>query len=220
MIRQMVCLAGLVLFASIAGCSSKSEVETSNASLQSSAEWAKYLLSTAPDESQDVIPVVNAVEDGQDVVVIGRIGGDVNPWVEGLAAFTIVDRSLAACTDIHGDECPTPWDYCCVTDQLPGAKTLVKVIDDEGEIIRTDARELLGLKELQTVIIEGRAQKNDDGNVTVLAHGIYVDPTNPGQVNWGNFDHDQAHDHDHDHEYETESENDQEPSVPEEQGDS
>ena len=133
--------------------------------------------------------------------MIGRIGGDVNPWVEGLAAFSVVDRSLAACTDIHGDECPTPWDYCCVTDQLPGAKMLVKVVDDNGEVIKTDARELLGVKELQTLIIEGQARKDDEGNVTLLAHSIYVDPANPGQVNWRNSDDDRNHAHDHDHEH-------------------
>ncbi len=48
-------------------------------------------------------------EDGQDVVLVGRIGGSVNPWVEGRAAFSIVDPTLKACSDIPGDECKKPW---------------------------------------------------------------------------------------------------------------
>ncbi len=56
----------------------------------------------------------------QDVVVVGRIGGRVNPWVKGTAAFPIVDRSLKPCNEIEGDTCETPWDYCCEA-ELPKA---------------------------------------------------------------------------------------------------
>ena len=80
---------------------------------------------------------------------------------------------------------------------MPGAKTLVKFVDDEGQPIATDARELLGVKELQTVVIQGQAKKDDDGNVTILASAIYIDPTNPGQVIWGEA----AGEHDHTHEH-------------------
>ena len=40
-----------------------------------------------------------------------RIGGRVNPWIKGTAAFPIVDRSLKPCNEIAGDTCKTPWDY-------------------------------------------------------------------------------------------------------------
>ncbi len=42
-----------------------------------------------------------------------KLGGDVNPWVEGQVAFRLVDDSLKACSVIPDDEYPTPWDYCC-----------------------------------------------------------------------------------------------------------
>ena len=69
------------------------------------------------------------------------------------------------------------------------------------EIVTTGAQELLGLDELQTVVVRGKASKDEAGNITVLASGIYVDPSNPGQVKRGGegADHDHAHDHDHDH---------------------
>ncbi len=41
----------------------------------------------------------------------GRIGGSEKPFVDGLAAFTIVDLKVPYCADDEG--CPTPWDYCC-----------------------------------------------------------------------------------------------------------
>ncbi len=196
MVRHLWKICSLSLMMTLAGCTSETGVETSTALPRPSAEGAKYLLSAAPTDAQDVISMREAVDDNQEVVVIGRIGGSHDPWVEGMAAFSVVDRSLPACSDIPGDSCPKPWDYCCATDKLPGATTLVKVVDEQGEIIPTDARELLGVSELQTVVIQGTARKDDAGNITVLASGIYIDPANPGQVVRGEGD---SHNHDHDH---------------------
>ena len=198
MTRDSLTLIGRTLIAAFSGCSSNPDVETPTTS-ESSSSGTKYLLSSAPADPRDVIAVRESAENDQDVVVIGRIGGGTDPWVEDMAAFTLVDRSLAACTDIPGDNCPTPWDYCCVTDQLPGATTFVKVVDDQGQIVPTGARELLGVSELQTVVIKGKARKDADGNVTVLASGVYIDPTNPGQVKHEHAAHDHEHaGHNHD----------------------
>lgn len=135
---------------------------------------ANYLLAAEPDGAQDIISVRNTAADGDDVLVIGRIGGAENPWVEGRAAFTIVDRSLQACSDIPGDGCPVPWDYCCETDKLPTSTALVKVVDADGQPVAADARKLLNVKELSSVVVQGKAQRDDAGNLTVLATGIYV----------------------------------------------
>ena len=122
--------------------------------------------------------------------------------MQGTAAFTIVDNSLRACSDIPGDKCPTPWDYCCEAD-LPKARTLVKVVGADGNIIGTDARELLGVQELQTVYVQGKARRDADGNLSILASRVYVAPgstipsaaaaddhhAHPGHV------HDHAHNH-------------------------
>ena len=37
-----------------------------------------------------------------------------------------------------------------------------------------DARELLHVKELFTVVVQGTTQRDDAGNLTVLASGVYV----------------------------------------------
>jgi hypothetical protein len=39
-----------------------------------------------------------------------------------------------------------------------------------------DARELLGVKELQTVVVKGKAKRDEQGNLTVLASGVYPRP--------------------------------------------
>ena len=137
-------------------------------------DGTKFLLATEPDGAKDVIAVRESTADGDEVLVVGRIGGGANPWIEDLAAFSIVDNSLKACSDIPGDQCPIPWDYCCETPKLPTSTALIKVVDESGDLVKADARELLKVKELSTVIVKGKAQRDDAGNLTVLATGVYV----------------------------------------------
>ena len=113
-------------------------------------------------------------KDGDSVVIVGRIGGSENPWIAGRVAFSIVDLSLKACSDIPGDQCEIPWDYCCETHKLPTSLALIKLVDTNGDLVKADARELLKVKELSTVIVNGKAQRDDAGNLTVLASSVYV----------------------------------------------
>lgn len=165
-------IAGLVL-----GCSEQNSNPTvgqAESSTAASVDGSKFLLSAEPQEVNDVIKVRKEAGDGDDVVIMGRIGGSENPWIDGRAAFSIVDLSLKACSDIPGDTCPKPWDYCCETPNLPEATALVKVVDEDGGVVKADARELLDVQELSTVIIDGKAQRDDAGNLTVLAKGVFV----------------------------------------------
>ena len=86
-----------------------------------------YLLDTEPDGAGNVIKVreESGIAD-DDLLVVGRIGGSSNPWIDGRAAFTIVDLSVKSCNDTSPTtRCPTPWDYCCETSKLPNATALL-----------------------------------------------------------------------------------------------
>lgn len=135
---------------------------------------AAYKLAEAPKDAADVIAAREKAENGADVVVVGRIGGRANPWLKGAAAFTIADRSLTPCSEIEGDTCKTPWDYCCEAD-LGKATAMVMFVDDEGKVVKQDARELLGVKELDTVYLVGKAKRDKAGNVTVMAAKLFVE---------------------------------------------
>ncbi len=135
---------------------------------------SKYALATEPEGAQNVIAAREAIQDDEDIVILGRIGGGENPWVKGRAAFSIVDPSLKACSDIPGDNCPVPWDYCCETDKLPTASALITVVDENGDVVEADARALLDVKELSTVVVQGKAKRDEAGNLTVLATGVFV----------------------------------------------
>lgn len=134
-----------------------------------------YLLEKQPKHPQDVLAVRKNVKDQQDIVVVGRIGGRKNPWVMDAAAFSIVDRSLTPCNELEGDTCKTPWDYCCATN-LPKSTLLVLFYSVDGKLVKKDARSLLGVRELDTVVIQGKAKRDKAGNVTIVASKMYVVP--------------------------------------------
>jgi hypothetical protein len=161
--------AALLGLAFVAGCG-----ETKPEDSAAAVDGSQYIIREEPDGAKDVIAVRDSAQDGDDVLLEGRIGGAHNPWVDGYAAFTVVDSSLRACSDIPGDGCKTPWDYCCETPKLKTATALVKVVDEDGNAVAADARKLLNVTELSRVVVKGKAQRDEAGNLTVLASGIHV----------------------------------------------
>ena len=168
----------LIVSSNLIGCTSENSSTTSNGSLDQPdvavVDSSAYLLPTEPKEPASVIGVREEAANGDDVLLIGCIGGSSDPWIAGRAAFTLVDLSIKPCNEKLDDGCPTPWDYCCETDKLPNAGALIKFVDDSGSVLKADPQTLFGVKELSTVIIKGSAQRDDTNNLTVLANGIFV----------------------------------------------
>ena len=150
------------------GCSKSAEPETAQKPVD-----AQFVLNEEPAGAIGVTELREDAGKTGDVVVVGRIGGSHDPWTDGAAAFSIVDASLKPCNEIEGDACPTPWDYCCEAD-LAEKMVLVKLVDDSGKVVKQDARELAGLKELQTVVVKGNAIRDDAGNVSIAATGVHI----------------------------------------------
>lgn len=162
----------------VVGCGNSAPTPENNSSAESAETkptvTTEVLLTREPAGAKEVIDARKSAVNDEEVVLVGRIGGSENPWIDGRAVFSIVDNSLKACSDIPGDGCAKPWDYCCETDKLPTSMALIKVVDEDGTLIKEDARKLLNLKELQTVVVKGKAQRDDEGNLTVFANGIFV----------------------------------------------
>jgi hypothetical protein len=53
---------------------------------------------------------------------------------------------------------------------------MIKFVDDQERTRKTDLRRLLGLHELQTVVVQGQAKRDPDGNLIVVATGLYPRP--------------------------------------------
>jgi hypothetical protein len=163
-------IGALVVIAAIAGCSgngSKPDTEPTGEGLSKE----KHLLTAEPSGGRGIKETRAKSSDGDEVVIVGRIGGSGKPFT-GRASFTVVDLSLEPCDD---DGCGNPW--CSADDKaLKQGTVLVKFADENGKTMADDAQTALGLKMLQSVTVRGKAKRDGDGNLSVLASGIYVKP--------------------------------------------
>ena len=162
----------LGVFAFAAGCGSSPVVQESDTKVGSGD--SQYLADVEPEGALPVGEARKSVMDAQAVTLVGVIGGSSEPFVDGLAAFTIVDAKVPCCSADEG--CPTPWDYCCTQDQVKGNIATVKIVDDAGKPVADDARKMLNVKELSTVVVQGTARRDDQGNLTVAASKVFVRP--------------------------------------------
>jgi hypothetical protein len=165
----------IVLVALAAGCNRSSTEPAAGGADATAARTSPYVADTKPAGAIAVGEARQTVQDDQTVTLLGVIGGSTEPFVDGLAAFTIVDTKVPYCAPEEG--CPTPWDYCCQTDAVKQNIATVKVVDSEGKPVSGDARQLLSVRELSTVVVVGKAERDDQGNLTVAASQVFVQPT-------------------------------------------
>lgn len=131
-----------------------------------------YILPSEPADAVAVGAARETAENDKPITVAGRIGGSEKPFVDDLAAFTIVDLKVPYCADDEG--CPTPWDYCCNQKDVKANIATVKLVDEAGKTISGDARELLGVKELSEVVVQGNAKRDDQGNLSLAVSKVFV----------------------------------------------
>jgi hypothetical protein len=157
------------------GCGSDSSTDIDASLVTSvSVDRGKYLLADEPDGAIGVIEARETGADGQPIVVVGKIGGAANPWIEGRAAFMLLDASKTAVAE--GAECGEGeicMDDCCATDRM-ACTTLVKVVDEAGKVLAVDARRLLEVGTDELVVIRGKVSKDAEGNFAVLADGVHI----------------------------------------------
>ncbi len=138
-----------------------------------SAVPSSMRLDSAPPAAVSVVDARSAA-DGAEVVVAGR----VRDFVEARAVFTIADMSLKSCLDPEdpSEGCPTPWDYCCVDRKaLKEGTATIEVLDGDKPALGS-AKGWNGLDHLKEVVVRGKLRKDGDGNLSVLATGVYVKP--------------------------------------------
>jgi hypothetical protein len=134
-----------------------------------------FKLAAEPAGAKGVIAARTDTKDGDTIVVVGRVGGASKPFTTGRATFLIVDPSLKPSVG-----CKCPWDYCETPDaEVKAATATVKVVDPAGKTLAAGANELFGIKELTTVVVAGTAKRDDQGNLTILARGLFVRPSQP-----------------------------------------
>jgi hypothetical protein len=136
------------------------------------AEGKKYLLESEPPGAKGVLETRKEARDGDEILMVGHIAGSKKPFVEGRASFSVLDLSIKPCPADEG--CPTPWDCCCTPpDQLRAATVQVRFAGDDGKTLGVGAKDLLGVKESMVVVVKGKASRDEQGNLTVIASGLF-----------------------------------------------
>lgn len=132
---------------------------------------SEFQLTSEPAGALEVLDAKDQAKDGEPVVVVGRLGGGVNPWVDGRAAFLIVDtRILPSCDEVG--QCTADCADCAK--EMIAASTMVKFLGQDGKVLPVDARKLLDVREQETVVVRGVANRDKTGNVSIAAEGIFV----------------------------------------------
>lgn len=151
----------------IAGCQSPDNTTVATGQISNTA----YLLTTEPTDAVPVGSARTSAEHGQRLTLVGYIGGSEAPFVAGAAVFTLVDPAVPRCAD-PGE--PAPWAYCCQKEALKTNMATIQFVDAAGEILFQDAKPWLGIKEMDLVMIQGTAQRDEAGNLILLADKLYV----------------------------------------------
>ena len=171
----LVALLAAPIVGFYAGCDRDSST-SSTTSASADPLPANLVLSEAPANPRNVADVVKDAKDGDEVVVAGKVGGRREPFVAGRALMTVVDVNQQSCKEIEGDNCPTPWDYCCVPqDALAPNLATVQFVGADGKPLKADLTSVSGLKPLSEVVVKGNVQRGADGkSVIINATGLYV----------------------------------------------
>ena len=109
--RRTMTMCGLLFGAMllVAGCGQSPSTPRPVSSVPTlKIDGMKFVLVEEPADAKSVDEVRETAKDGDDVVIVGRIGGDRDPWVADRAAFLIVDPSRIPCSERKGDSCKTP----------------------------------------------------------------------------------------------------------------
>jgi hypothetical protein len=175
-VLAFVCAVG------IAGCEREPADAPSEADKGTTADRAASLpadlfLALAPDGARGVGELKADDSVTGAVVVRGRIGGRVEPFVKGSAVFLLADADMKDCSQLHGDTCPRPWDYCCEPkDSLLANTATVQVVGDDGQPLRIDLAGRQGLEPLREIVVTGDVASRAGGSLVINARGIYVSP--------------------------------------------
>lgn len=171
MLLAAMFLGTIALFS---GCNRAPEAGSQPSPSSNPIDGSRYMLTEEPDEAIGVIEARESASDGAPITVVGRIGGTISPWVNGRAAFTLLDASMvlvAEGTDTEEGQICTG--DCCAAER-GNATMLVKIIDDKGRVLEVDSRRLLRIVENDMVVVCGKATKDKSGNVALMVDGIFV----------------------------------------------
>lgn len=138
------------------------------------ANAAAWQLISAPADARTIAEVKPTAQEGDVVTVRGRIGGRAQPLTADAPVFVMMDPAIPSCADEPGENCPTPWDYCCEPRaSITANSATVQLVDAEGNPIEADLT-AAGFAPLDEVIVVGTIAPRPSPEVlTIRATAIH-----------------------------------------------
>jgi hypothetical protein len=171
----MCCLAftGITFFST--SCGFKESEEASNQVAESQFDRIR-VLNAKPEGALPVKAAREKLKLGESAVVVGQIGGSLEPFLEGYAGFVLADTDIEFCDEMGDDHCSTPWDACCEDpDKVKASRASVQFVDADGEPLAVSVEGFSGLKGLSHVVVTGTvAGTSTPENLIIDADGIYI----------------------------------------------
>jgi hypothetical protein len=158
--------AAAIAIAVVTGCAKP------NPPSASAGPIPNVLLSQEPAGAVEVLDARDEAKDGEPIVLVGRLGGGLKPWIDGRAAFLLVDTRILPSCDEDGHQCEAGCPDCAK--EMLAASTMVKFLGSDGKVLAVDARDLLKAKEESTVVVRGIASRDPTGNLSIAAEGVFV----------------------------------------------
>jgi len=129
-----------------------------------------------PGEAVSITEASETLADPGPVTLVGRIdAGDLEPFEQGKATFVLSempDPEHAGGDPDHADNCPF-----CKRRLQNAPKAVVRFLDEGGEVIAEDARQLLGVEKQDVVIVSGSGHFQPDLDTLLIdAETAYVRP--------------------------------------------
>lgn len=155
----------------MAGCGTEQVADTASTNLAGQ----EYLLNSEPADPQTPTEVKESNAATTLIAVAGRIdaGEGLEPFQDGLASFMISqlpDEAHAGGDPDHAENCPF-----CKRKLKNAPKAVVRILDEEGNVMAVDARQFLGLAKGDVVVVEGLATYLEPVNtVQIDAKGVFV----------------------------------------------
>ncbi len=133
-----------------------------------------WVLTSAPESAMGIAEAKANAEEGDRIVLRGRIGGRKQPIAADSPVFTVMDLGVPHCGELHGDRCATPWDYCCETpDAITANAATVQIVDADGMPVGSSPS-AFGFAPLDEVVVVGTVAPRPQRDVlTVRATGVF-----------------------------------------------
>ena len=159
----------------LGGCGKKDAADATASVVTEAVHPAvSFLLAEVPEGATNLNAALRAAVSGDTIIATGRVGGSKSPLSDDFAGFVLADEVIEFCDEMGDSHCATPWDACCEDpDKIAASRAFVQFVDGEGMPLQVSLREVIGLKENDSVIVRGTLSPDSTpGNRIIIAEGI------------------------------------------------